>query len=144
MAEHQLCIPLCKQLVIFYVLHQFISYRTSGMFGGRKVWRIWWVIHDSPNFKQPNFRLINSILMAKINLFAKLYFDNYFQFCNLPNINPAKHSRYTISILPSINFKQHTAVIHHFCKNRADRSYSFVYLGWEANKFHLLPQNFGT
>ena len=34
--------------------------------------------------------------MNEIYQFAKLYFANFFYFGNSPNINPAKHSRYTV------------------------------------------------
>ena len=36
-------------------LSSLVIYRIAGMFGGGKVWQIWRVIRDSPNFNQPNF-----------------------------------------------------------------------------------------
>ena len=35
----------------------YLEYRIAGMFDVGKVWQIWQVVHDLPNFNQPKFSL---------------------------------------------------------------------------------------
>ena len=71
------------------------------MFSGGKGWRIWQIVHGSLTLTCQilAYKIINGILMVEIYPFAKLFFTKYFQFGNSPNINPAKHFRYTVFVL---------------------------------------------